>query len=325
MVDTAGTYAGKTCEVGDLIVCVDDYGTKFLNSDWKVIQANIDGAVTSSGNLTSGQIVVASGNRQIKTGGSYIAGTFDTNDPTNAIPTVKAVTDKLDTLTQDDIDDGTTYKRVKSGGDITFNTDGTVKVVSVGGKTADQIGRVKDVQVNGESKLNTTTGIVDIDIDSLASEYTSVTASVTKAIDGTTYYGFNVVETDTAFEVYKKLQSADTDMQQIVTHRVRKADGNIFVACATSETTVYIRKLVGGMIGGAGNAPVVLLTPIVTLESYDDGGSGYSEYGSSVSITNPNPFAVTYHLCIKNITYAISNPTSSDAYYFKTGTLQANE
>lgn len=152
-------------------------------------------------------------------------------------------------LTQDHIGDGTTYKRVKSGGDITFNTDGTVKVVSVGGKTAEQIGRVQGIKVN-EVEQQLVDGYVNIAIDDLTSEYTSVTASTTKEINGTTYYGFNVAETDTAFEVYKKLQSADTDMQQIVTHRVRKADGNTFVACATtSGTTVYIRKLKGGAVG----------------------------------------------------------------------------
>lgn len=221
------------------------------------------------------------------------------------------------TLTQDDIGNGATYKRVKSGGDITINADGTITVNKVGGKTADEIGKVKDVTLNGTSVLGTD-GTASLVIDDLTSEYTSVTASVSKAISGTTYYGFNVVETDTAFEVY------NTSGQQIVTQRVR-ADGNIFVACSTtSGKTFTVRKLGGGMIGGAGNAPVALLAPAVTFEAYDNGESDNTEVGSSVEITNPNPFAVTYHICIKNITYATSNPTSSNAYYFTTGTLQAN-
>ena len=188
---------------------------------------------------------------------------------------------------------------------------------SLQGVTADEIGRVKDVTLNGTSVLGAD-GTASLVIDDLASEYTPVTASVSKAISGTTYYGFNVAETDTAFEVY------NTSGQQIVTQRVR-ADGNIFVACSTtSGKTFTVRKLGGGMIGGAGNAPVALLAPAVTLEAYDNGESDNTEVGSSVEITNPNPFAVTYHICIKNITYATSNPTSSNAYYFTTGTLQAN-
>lgn len=45
-VGTAGTYKGQTCEVGDLIVCVKDYADSAANSDWTVVQTNIDGAVT---------------------------------------------------------------------------------------------------------------------------------------------------------------------------------------------------------------------------------------------------------------------------------------
>lgn len=43
---TAGTYAGIVCEVGDLLIAiVDRSGTGNLNSDWTVVQTNVDGAV----------------------------------------------------------------------------------------------------------------------------------------------------------------------------------------------------------------------------------------------------------------------------------------
>lgn len=45
-VGSSGTYKGQKCEVGDLIVCVKDYADPAADSDWTVIQANIDGAVT---------------------------------------------------------------------------------------------------------------------------------------------------------------------------------------------------------------------------------------------------------------------------------------
>lgn len=42
---TAGTYAGKTCEVGDLIIAVKDYNKDTASeNDWAVVQTNIDGA-----------------------------------------------------------------------------------------------------------------------------------------------------------------------------------------------------------------------------------------------------------------------------------------
>lgn len=56
----AGTYAGSKCEVGDLILVVKNYdaGTA-SNDDFMVLQANVDGAVTStSETATVGEIIV---------------------------------------------------------------------------------------------------------------------------------------------------------------------------------------------------------------------------------------------------------------------------
>lgn len=41
MINTAGTYDGQVCEVGDLLIAIDDTPT------WTVAQTNIDGAITS--------------------------------------------------------------------------------------------------------------------------------------------------------------------------------------------------------------------------------------------------------------------------------------
>lgn len=55
----AGTYAGQKCEVGDLIICIKDFNTQTNNSDFMVVQANVDGAVTSTAaTSTVGEIVV---------------------------------------------------------------------------------------------------------------------------------------------------------------------------------------------------------------------------------------------------------------------------
>lgn len=42
IVGTAGEYAGETCEVGDMIFCVTDYGTAFKASDFSVVQSNLN-------------------------------------------------------------------------------------------------------------------------------------------------------------------------------------------------------------------------------------------------------------------------------------------
>lgn len=57
-----GTYAGATCEIGDLIICLKDYATGSAgNTDFMVVQANIDGAVTGADSSTDGHIVVFNG------------------------------------------------------------------------------------------------------------------------------------------------------------------------------------------------------------------------------------------------------------------------
>ena len=50
---TADTYAGKVCEVGDLIIAIKDYSSSESgDADWTVAQTNIDGALTTA-NLTT--------------------------------------------------------------------------------------------------------------------------------------------------------------------------------------------------------------------------------------------------------------------------------
>lgn len=42
VVKTAGTYVGQTCEVGDMIYCIEDYSSAYKASDFSVIQTNLD-------------------------------------------------------------------------------------------------------------------------------------------------------------------------------------------------------------------------------------------------------------------------------------------
>lgn len=60
---TAGTYAGQSCEIGDMIICINA-GTTASDSDWTVAQNNIDGAVTANDNLEQNGLVVGAGNNK---------------------------------------------------------------------------------------------------------------------------------------------------------------------------------------------------------------------------------------------------------------------
>lgn len=54
-VNTAGTYVGQKCEVGDLIICITD-GTSANNAHWTVAQTNTDGVVSGPASSVSGNI-----------------------------------------------------------------------------------------------------------------------------------------------------------------------------------------------------------------------------------------------------------------------------
>lgn len=76
-----GTYAGQECKVGDLIIVLKDYvADTASDADFMVVQANIDGAVTSTAETsTVGEIVVfdAVTGKVIKGSGVQIASLND--------------------------------------------------------------------------------------------------------------------------------------------------------------------------------------------------------------------------------------------------------
>ena len=76
----AGTYAGVECEAGDLIIVIKDYAADGAsNSDFLVVQANVDGAVTGPDASTDANIVVFDGatGRKIKDSTVTIASVQD--------------------------------------------------------------------------------------------------------------------------------------------------------------------------------------------------------------------------------------------------------
>lgn len=76
----AGTYAGQECETGDLIIVIKDYAAEGAsNSDFLVVQANVDGAVTGPDASTDANIVVFDGatGRKIKDSNVTIASVSD--------------------------------------------------------------------------------------------------------------------------------------------------------------------------------------------------------------------------------------------------------
>ena len=92
-IGTAGTYANKVCEVGDIIICVTE-GTSANNDHWAVIQNNVDGAVYKGTNaFTDAHVIIADSTAgKVKDSGKTITATAPSSSAADTtIPTSKAV------------------------------------------------------------------------------------------------------------------------------------------------------------------------------------------------------------------------------------------
>lgn len=98
-VTEGGTYAGQECEPGDLIICIKDYDEgSASDSDFMVVQANIDGAVTGPDVAVDANVVIFDGTtgKVIKDSNVTIASVSDAISKAHE----HANKDKLDTYTK---------------------------------------------------------------------------------------------------------------------------------------------------------------------------------------------------------------------------------
>ena len=61
IVKTGGTYAGQVCEPGDLILCIKTFAEEAADTDWTVIQNNIDLAVKGPESAADGNLMAFDG------------------------------------------------------------------------------------------------------------------------------------------------------------------------------------------------------------------------------------------------------------------------
>nr|DAD80953.1 MAG TPA: hypothetical protein [Podoviridae sp. ct9P15] len=218
-VQEAGTYAGNVCEVGDLIICIKDYASgSAANSDWAVLQANLDGAVTGPSASVAAHVVVFDGTsgKRIKDSGFTIAA----NVPANAKftdTTYNAATDSADGLLTAALHkklvgietgaDKTDADNVKAAGAFMTATntaddiaDGTTKVVMTAAERTKLTGIATGAEVNQNAfakvKVGTTTLTATAKQDTLeieAGEGVTITASGKKVTIKETYVDSCVV------------------------------------------------------------------------------------------------------------------------------------
>lgn len=157
-VTEAGTYAGQECEVGDLIIVISDYAESQKDSDFLVVQANVDGAVTGPDASTDANIVVFDGitGKKIKDSSVTIASVSD------AIAKAHEHTNKtiLDSFTSTQSQIETAYKqyadeKVAALGDVVTNEELTSTLGNYYSKT-DVDGLLSPITTNLNTKVSTT-------------------------------------------------------------------------------------------------------------------------------------------------------------------------
>jgi len=197
---TAGTYAGKVCEIGDMIICVKD-GTSASNNDWTVVQTNIDGAVTGPASSTDGHVAVFSGTSgKVIKDGTY---TIGKSVPSNAVftDTDTKVTSSANhyspaTATGSDVSASATGATAAWNIDVvkgvTLNTDGKGHVTGMS-VTSGKIpanpntDTHRPIQVNGTQALGNNTTALNLIPGSNVSITDGGSGNVTIAATDTTY------------------------------------------------------------------------------------------------------------------------------------------
>lgn len=119
MIGTAGTYVGQVCEVGDLMIAVvARTGTGNENSDWDVIQTNIEGAITELTGDSPISVTGTGASREIalENSGVTTGGYGDTTAQTPAF----GATFKVPSFTVDQ------YGRLTAAGEHTITIPATV-------------------------------------------------------------------------------------------------------------------------------------------------------------------------------------------------------
>lgn len=122
---------------------------------------------------------------------------------------------------------------------------------SLEGVTADEIGKVKDVKVNGTSVLNSE-GVAVVTIEELNSGYVSISTTdsrwTTQTVNGTVYQAIKVEKTNTAIEVY------NSNGQKIVAQNVFD-DSYLYICVGTAKIACTLRTMNGSSVGtGFSNA-----------------------------------------------------------------------
>jgi hypothetical protein len=193
-VSVKGTYGNDVCEVGDLIICIND-GTSANNDDWIVVQTNIDGAViNSSKSGTEGNVVVFKNATDIKDSGIASSDIQKKSD-------MKGLT--IQTMNGSTASNVCTYKPkdndeifiLKGGTNVSLSADNSNHTHTITINSPDTHLTSKNIVGNSEATTNTTSVLTNGNVYLKHIESNSTTATSSHLIKGT---GSATVETDSS-------------------------------------------------------------------------------------------------------------------------------
>lgn len=166
MIGTAGTYVGQVCEVGDLMIAVvARTGTGNENSDWDVIQTNIEGAITELTGDSPISVTGTGASREIalENSGVTTGGYGDTAAQTPAF----GATFKVPSFTVDQ------YGRLTAAGEHTVTIPATVATDTKAGlmssddhkKLTNVVSDVTTLQSKAVSTFTGTIAVGDLNVE----------------------------------------------------------------------------------------------------------------------------------------------------------------
>lgn len=298
---TAGTYAGIKCEVGDMLIAINNgpvSGTTVVNADWTVVQANIDGAVTGPASATAGHIAVFDGatGKVIKDGTYTIA----TSVPSNAVFTDTKVTsvDNHYKPANGTTLIGTTGSPVTAGGKvvtgITADSSGHITDIITGtipaAPTLSGLGGVGTINASGTAPLtlSASKSSTTVTISGSVAEMTAATsntagaAGIVPAPDAGKQAAFLRGDGTWAFPT-------DTNTTYVFANGI---DGSFTVTPRNGESQ---KVLIGkpATAGTADNATQVKNSLIVTLNSgSNEGTTKFTFNGSAQKTVNITPGSI---------------------------------
>lgn len=166
---------------------------------------------------------------------------LDTYDQTNA--NIKDAVDKRHSHSNKTVLDNTTASYTTAEKEKLAAIDDSLKNV-----TADQIGKVKDVKVNGTSVLGTD-GVAAITIAAIKADFVSVATTdnlwTTRTVGTTVYQAIKVEKTHTALGVFNE------SGEEIVIQKVYD-DSYLYLCVGTAKIACTIRKLGGNSLSSGG-------------------------------------------------------------------------